>query len=335
MWVHKYCESLSETDFNRLSKIPISDSIYVCKRCASDAASDVNINEKNSECSTNENIWTPFKNRGLHLLHLNINSILPKIDELREIAKVSKATIIGISESKLDESILDDEIDIPGYKVFRADRNRNGGGVACYIKSDVARNVRKDFSNDIENLFLDIFLPNSKPILVGIIYRPPDQSGFLSKLTDAINSKKFDEQEVYILGDLNMNILEDKCIKYPSIYTEFCSLHGLKQIIKTPTRVTENTATLLDHILTNSTDRVSQSGVIEIGLSDHMLTYCTRKISKKKFSEHKFIHIRSMKNYTQEKYTQALREIKFPNYSDFLSVENFCLWKNLYGKMCL
>ena len=114
-----------------------------------------------------------------------------------------------------------------------------------------------------------------------------------------------------------MNIIEDKCVRYPSIYTELCSLHGLKQIINTPTRVTENTATPLDHILTNSKDRVSQSGVIEIGLSDHMLIYCTRKITKKKCSEHKCIHIRSMKNYTQEKYTQALREINFPNYSYF------------------
>ena len=173
MWVHKYCESLSETDYNRLSKTPTNVSIYICKRCARDAASDVNINEKNSEC-TNKNIWTPFNNRGLHLLHLNINSILPKIEELREIAKVSKATIIGISESKLDESILDDEISITGYKLIRADRNRHGGGVACYIKSDIACNERKDFSNDIENIFLDILLPNSKPILVGIIYRPPD-----------------------------------------------------------------------------------------------------------------------------------------------------------------
>ena len=53
--------------------------------------------------------------------------------------------------------------------------------------------------------FFDILLPNSKPILVGIIYRPPDQSGFLGKLTEANkNTEKFDEQEVYILGDFNI-----------------------------------------------------------------------------------------------------------------------------------
>ena len=97
-----------------------------------DASSNINQDENTSELSADENIWTPFENRGLHFLHLNINSILPKIEELREIAKLSKATIIGISESKLDEHVLDGEISIVGYKLIRADRNRHGGGVACY-----------------------------------------------------------------------------------------------------------------------------------------------------------------------------------------------------------
>ena len=39
--------------------------------------------------------------------HLNRNSILSKIDELRLIAFKSHAEIIGISESKIDESVLD------------------------------------------------------------------------------------------------------------------------------------------------------------------------------------------------------------------------------------
>ena len=32
-----------------------------------------------------EEEWRAFSNRGLHLIHLNINSLLPKIDELRDI----------------------------------------------------------------------------------------------------------------------------------------------------------------------------------------------------------------------------------------------------------
>ena len=42
-----------------------------------------------------------FNNKGLHLIHLNINSLLPKIDELCNIAKCSNAAVIGITETKL------------------------------------------------------------------------------------------------------------------------------------------------------------------------------------------------------------------------------------------
>ena len=53
-----------------------------------------------------------FKIKGLHILHLKINSLLPKMDEIRFITKHSNASIIGISESKLDWSILNSELDI-------------------------------------------------------------------------------------------------------------------------------------------------------------------------------------------------------------------------------
>ena len=76
-------------------------------------------------------MWNPFKKRGLHFLHLNIYSLLPKIDELRLIAKNSNAAIIGIAESKLDKTVLDNEVKIDGYELKRSDRNRQGGGVAC------------------------------------------------------------------------------------------------------------------------------------------------------------------------------------------------------------
>ena len=42
--------------------------------------------------------WSVFNSRGLHFIHLNVNSLLPKIDELRNIAKLSNAAVIGISE---------------------------------------------------------------------------------------------------------------------------------------------------------------------------------------------------------------------------------------------
>ena len=129
--------------------------------------------------------------------------------------------VIGITESKLDKSVLDEEINIDGYELARSDRNRHGGGVACYIWNDISFSVRGDFSSEIENIFLDIFLPKTKPILIGILYRPPDQSGFLDKLSTAISKTScFDNQEVYILGDLNINLITKNILQMESSNTK-------------------------------------------------------------------------------------------------------------------
>ena len=70
-------------------------------------------------------------------MHININSLKPKIDELQYIAKLSEAAVIGISESKLGDSVLSSEIQIENYDLIRADWNRHGGGVACFIRNDL------------------------------------------------------------------------------------------------------------------------------------------------------------------------------------------------------
>ena len=82
-----------------------------------------------------------FDKRGLHFLHLNINSLLLKIDELRHIARLTNAAVIGISESKLDDSVSTSEIQIDEYDLLRCDRNRHGGRVACYIRNDLSYNL--------------------------------------------------------------------------------------------------------------------------------------------------------------------------------------------------
>ena len=83
--------------------------------------------------------WNVFKSRGLHFIHLKINSLLPTIEEVK--AKSTNTTIIGISESKLDESVLEPKIEIDDNKILRCDRNKHGGGVACYIRNDLSYNI--------------------------------------------------------------------------------------------------------------------------------------------------------------------------------------------------
>ena len=55
-----------------------------------------------------------FKKSGMHFIHININNLLPKIEEMRYITNITNASIIGISETKLDKTILSRELKADG-----------------------------------------------------------------------------------------------------------------------------------------------------------------------------------------------------------------------------
>lgn len=97
----------------------------------------------------------------------------------------------------------------------------------------------------------------------------------------------------------------------------------MKQLINCLTCLTYNSFSIFDHVLTNFPDRVSQSGLIDVGISDYQLIYCTKKTARIKSYFHKQITFRSLKNYSSE----TLRKIKFPFYDLFNDIhkvyENF------------
>ena len=80
---------------------------------------------------------------------MNINGLLPKIDKLRDIARRTKAAMIGALESKRDITVLDTEIHIENYKIFCFDRNHHERGVACYLRSDISYKLNSFLPNEI------------------------------------------------------------------------------------------------------------------------------------------------------------------------------------------
>ena len=106
---------------------------------------DINLNpgpvhQDTLQCSNEWNV-----NRGLHFIHLNLNSLLSKIEELRYIAKSTNTAVIGICKSKLDASVLDQEIRIDNYKILCSERNRQGGGVVFYVRNYLSYNSHLSF----------------------------------------------------------------------------------------------------------------------------------------------------------------------------------------------
>ena len=62
--------------------------------------------------------------------------------------------------------------------------------------------------------------------------------------------------------------------------------------------------------------------MLDVGLSDHQLIYCTRKITRIKRGGHKQIKFRPFKNYTLEGYEKAVVKINFPEYKIFDNVND-------------
>ncbi|CAH3132643.1 unnamed protein product, partial [Porites lobata] len=85
--------------------------------------------------------------RGFKLASLNINSLSAHIDELRILLSGRPIDILAINETKLDDTISDNEIHISGYESIRSDRStngRSGGGVCFFIRSEINYSVRSD-----------------------------------------------------------------------------------------------------------------------------------------------------------------------------------------------
>ena len=89
---------------------------------------------------------------------------------------------------------------IDDYKILLCERNIHGGGAVCYIRNDLSYNIL------IESVYFKILCPNSKPITVRTIYRPPNQSNFLKVLNKNMNKIDSISNEIYIFGDININL---------------------------------------------------------------------------------------------------------------------------------
>ena len=92
-----------------------------------------------------EKCFDIFKNKGLvHMIHINARFLLPKLSEIRLLATRTKAAVISITESWLDESVTNAEFKINDYRVVRSDRNRHGGGICTFVRSDIVFSPRND-----------------------------------------------------------------------------------------------------------------------------------------------------------------------------------------------
>ena len=98
------------------------------------------------------------------------------------------------------------------------------------------------------------------------------------------------------MGDINCEYRDSN--NHQDIKRLFTN-NGFKQLINKPTRITENSSSLLDVILTNSPEKIVRNNVLLCDLGDHEMIGAIRKQSQQKYQP-KTIRSINFKNYNAE-----------------------------------
>ena len=272
--------------------------------------------------------------KGLKFAHVNITSLPKHLEELKLFLQQLPFEILSLNETRLDETIQNNMVQIPGYDIIRRDRNRRGGDVAFLVKNNYSYIIRDDLiPNNLEAICIELMLRMSQPILILTWYRPPDSNARVFDLFEEFLQKaEAENKELIILGDLNCDLHTNTANSNTKKLIELLAVYQLKQLIKEPTRVTANTRTLIDVIITQlGNTNVTASGVIHLGISDHSLVYTCRKISTHK-EKPKIVETRQFKNFSSRAFERDLNQAFAGGdvYHHDDPNETWNVWKNIF-----
>ncbi|XP_043963040.1 uncharacterized protein LOC122825628 [Gambusia affinis] len=273
-----------------------------------------------------------IKYEELSLGLLNIYGLRNKTHEVKHIIARDELHVVALCETKLNSKVKESKIHIPGFRMWRKDRNdksnNTGGGVALYIQDHIKTRLRPDLMNpevDEENpevdegdpeankknpkaeiIWVEMELRN-KLVLLGCCYRPtkdPKKYSEHIKKTITLLSEKDKDKDIFLMGDFNIDWLSNSEKKEAE---DFISSKYWTQIVKVPTRLTLDTATCIDHIYTNVKGRDSlKPESIPTGCSDHNLitVKAIKKIPQSKVNFRK-------KLFDKEKFQTDMKGVKW------------------------
>ena len=216
----------------------------------------------------------------------NANSYMNKRDEVEFYALQNDIDIMAIVESWASSEIMDAELAIEGFILFRRDRSRipwqRGGGLLLYVRIGLQMEELQDVNRaDCEALWCRMMIEKGREVIVGLCYR----SGSNSKeedeaMFDAIG--RMAGKQLILLGDFN----------YPEIdWDEGCTTgegerfleviqdNFMYQHVREATRG-EN---ILDLVLTSDQEMVADVRIEgPVGRSDHNVVCFDLNVSEQR-----------------------------------------------------
>ena len=183
--------------------------------------------------------------------------------------------VIGLAETWLDTE-SEKLLSVRGFKAVCASRkSKSGGGVSLLLREGLTFRERGDLSKFIEGVFESVFVEvvrgeNKRNEVIGVIYRPP--GGNISTFNEQMNDifSKLRGLNAYIMGDFNIDLLKSSGHTPTNDFLQGFYGGGFYPLISLPTRITDNTATLIDNIWTNNLEVKVESGLVTVRLSDHL-----------------------------------------------------------------
>ena len=112
-----------------------------------------------------------------------------------------------------------------------------------------------------------------------------------------------------VLGDFNENLLKYSEDKQNSEYLDMLLSLGFMPIITKPTKITDHTATLIDHIYTNTPEKLIKSGICLADISDHLPVFCTMANTLPTNNEPRFFS--DFRHFNEEAFHQDLIAVDF------------------------
>jgi len=257
--------------------------------------------------------------------HINTCSLSKKWDPFRELicelqSEKFSFDFIGVSEV-FATCNKDSRIHLPGFHDIITRTRSDGvrGGVGLFINENINFKIREDLSifmpHVFESIFVEIIANSGSNSIVAVIYRPnvpplADLDIFTTTLLNIMDTISTEKKHCVLMGDFNIDLLKYNTNDRTNDFIDNIFSQGFLPLIHKPTRITDYSETLIDHIYSNNLLAKSTSGIIITDLSDHLGIYHIVKNKSRNHKEHVVTkRILSLEN--QLKFNQLLEQTDF------------------------
>ena len=261
--------------------------------------------------------------KGFKMVHLNVRSLLKKMDQIRLITEGSGIDVLTLSESWLKPHLNTKLVRLKGYHEFRQDRNlktnksKRGGGLITYVGTKHVSSCEpieelNAVNEYVEAQWLYFHKQNCKDIVICNIYRPPsgDLKKFINYLEDSLKTLNMGKINLFLMGDFNINYKNKSSPEFKKI-NFFVQANGLNQLINATTRNNDKTKSLLDLAITNS-NFVANAGTLDHFISDHQPIFIVHKKGRDTRDSAEFKG-RSYRNFDSKIFKEKLLEKDWGN----------------------